>query len=468
MFISRYNSQIKRDPAAWLIERVRDGWSQYDIERALKPHHRITQPTIGRNIRRLRLGQDITGRMKSAVLALLAYEAELDARVEADRAAFLELMDALEEWQEFNAYEAEQALIAQERRVAAENAFRARRAEVRRRARFVNQRMQDMGIVERGNIHVYADGAALISEGAADFRYHDTRAEIVGYAPSGHEFPCGLTAGQLREGVTREQRMRPSAIPAGQTRPEMIGIRRANLIPRAAYFDGKWFWGHLYSDIAAWYELRDAAPDWWMSGRELPRRPDVEDISWYRRMLELETKHLADGLAFEESVLGWCDDWVCEVKEKRAALQDLERRHARLAATAAHKKLALSLASRGMVVIAALGLLLFVIIPLVLWVIRGILAGTRALVEAVVAFGEWTGHAVSTAATSPVTFLVLAFVTLFLVAVLPSDSRDREIPAFPWMLGAATIFGVLTAIAGLTWASHLLSPLLDMIATNAP
>ena len=458
--VERSDMDTERDPEAWLIERVRDGWSQYDIERALKPHHRITQPTIGRNIRRLRLGQGITKRMRGAVLAHFVYEAEQDARVEADQAAFLELMDALEEWQAFNAYEAEQALIAQERRVAAENALRSRQEKVRTRARIVNQQMQDLGIVEKGNTYVYGDGAALISEGAAHFRYHNTEAEIISYSPGEARLPDGRTVAQLREGVTRERRMRPSAVPAGQTRPETIGIRRANHIPYTAYFDGRWFWGHLYADIAAWYELRDAAPAWWESGRERPPESGDDDITWYGRALELEVKLLESGLAFEESVLGWGDDWTDEADERRAALRDMERRRVRSEATAARKRAALKLARWGIVATVALGLLLFVVIPIVLWALRGILAGIRALAGAVVAFGEWMGHAVLAAAASPVTFLVLAFITLLLVVILPSDRRGQDIPAFPWVLGAATAFGVLTAIAGLMWASHLLLLLL--------
>ena len=471
---------VEHDPEAWLIEQDLAGRSQYDIAKELSEHFykpdgtpdRIVQTTVGRNIMSIKDGEGITGKMRRAIRARFAYEAEQDARVETDQMMFLQVMDALDEWQQFEAYEAEQALIAQGRSVAAENAFRALQEEVRRHARTVNRRMQDMGIVEKGNIYVYGDGAALIREGATHFRYHDTRAEIVGYAPAWHIFACGLTAGQLREGITREQRMRPSAVPAGQPRPEMIGIRRANSIPCISYFDGKWFWGYLYTDIAAWYELRDAAPDRWESGGELPQEPDEEDISWYGRVLELETKLLEAGLVFEESVLGWVDDWSGEVEEKREALRSLERSRARIDAAAARERAAvvrkraaaarrmaaLKLAGWGVATAAAFGLLWFVIIPSVTWVLRWIISGVKKLAGAVVAaydgavhFGEEVMHAAEVAFTSPLTPLAVLGIAWVVIRGYPLPQPGRPDPAYPWVMGITVTTALACMIALAIW-----------------
>jgi len=259
----------------------------------------------------------------------------------------------------------------------------------------------------------------------------------------------------------------------------MIGIRSASLIPRVPYFDGEWFWGRLHADISAWCELRDAAPGWWKIEREFPTSPTGDDVSWYRQMLDIETKLLESGLSFEESVLGWRDDWAVEAEEKRAALHDLERRRERIETTAARRRTALKIAAWGTAATVAIGLLWLIVIPLVLWVFRGIAGGIRAAVGAVVAFydgaaraiagfGDWMGQALETAVTSPTAFIVLALITLLLVAILPSGRRGQEIPAYPWVLGAAAFFGVLTAITGVMWASHLLSPLFEVIAANAP
>ena len=455
----------EHDPEVlWLIECVHAGWSQYDIERALKPHHDISQPTIGRNIGRLLRGEDVTKRMRVATRALFAYEAELDARVEADQLMFLELMNALDEWQALEAYEAEQELIAHERRVAADNAFRARQEEVRRHARTVSRRMQDMGVVKKGNSYVYADGSALIRAGATNFRYHDRNAEIVGYAPSHYKFSCGLNATQLREGVTREQRMRPSAVPGGQPRPEMIGIRRANLIPRIPYFDSRWFWGSLYADVSAWYELRDAAPAWWKLGRELPQEPGEEGITWYGQVLALETRLLEAGLVFEESVLGWGDDWAGEVEEKREVLRIMERSHAHVVATvarervvAARKRAVSKLAGWVVATAVVFCMLWFVAIPVVLWVLKGIISGVKKLAGAVetaydgaVRFGEATAYAAEVAFTSPVTAIVFLVIAALVIRGYPVPQRGRPDPAYRWVMGI-TLTTALACMAALIY-----------------
>ena len=343
------------DMEAWLIAQDRLGRSHGDIARQLQEHSykqngepdTLNPTTVGRWIRGVRAEKKATPKMRRTMSAFFGHEADRDAYVEENQVMFLRVMDALDEWQALEAYEAEQELIAHERRVAADNAFRARQEEVRRHARTVNRRMQDMGIVEKGSTYVYGDGAALIREGAVDFHYQDENAEIVGYAPAEYRFSGGLTAGQYREGVTREQRMRPSAVPAGQPRPEMIGTRRASLIPDIAHFDDKWFFGHLYADVSAWYELRDAAPAWWKLGGELPQEPGEEDNSWYKRVLELEITLLESGLVFEESVLGWGDDWATEVEEKREALLTMQSRRARIDRLAARRKSLISLMQKA-------------------------------------------------------------------------------------------------------------------------
>lgn len=465
---------IEHDPEAWLIEQELAGRSQYDIVKELSEHFykpdgtpdKMAQTTVGRNMGRIRRGESISGKMRRAIRSRFAYEVELDTRVEADQLMFLELMDALEEWQALEAYDAEQALIAEERRVAAEDAFRARREEVRRRARTVNRWMQDMGIVEKGNNYVYADGAALIREGATNFRYHDKNAEIVGYAPSDYKFSCGLTAAQLREGVTREQRMRPYAVPGGQPRPEMIGIRRGSLIPDIPYFDGRWFWGRLYVDVSAWYELRDAVPDWWKVGGKLPQEPGEEDISWYGRVLELEMKLLESGLVFEESALGWGDDWAGELEEKCEVLQVMERSRARVAAAAARERVAAArrraafkLAGWGLATAVAICMLWFVVIPLVAWILRGIVTVVKKVVGAVetaydgaVRFGEAAGYAAEVAFTSPFTAVVFLGIAALVIRGYPAPQRGRPDPAYPWVMGITVTTALACMIALAFWA----------------
>ena len=439
----------------WFIEQELAGRSHADIASELsdfvfKPDgspDRIRQSTIWRSSDRIKHGKGITGKTRRAIRALFVYEA--------NQRVFRDLMDALDEWHE---YEAEQALIEHERLVAAERYLRARQKKVRAHARTVIRRMQDLGIVEKGDTLVYGDGAALIREGAVDFHYHDAKAEIVGYAPP-EAVLAGMTAAQLREGVTREQRMRPAAVPPGHRRPDMIGIRRADVIPEVQYFDGEWFWGRLYADIDAWYELRDDAPDWWKSVRELPRSPDEDDISWYGRVFELETKLLEFGLVFEESILGWGDDWVGEEDEKRALVQDLERRRASAEVAAARRATALKLAKRASIVVVVLGLAWFVVIPVLDWLQGVIIAVARAVRGAAVAaydgmvrIGENATHAAEVILTSPLTAGVLLVIVTLVFFFYPSPVRGQPDPARPWVMGITTAIGLPCIIALAIWA----------------
>ena len=462
----------ERDPQAWLIEKVRARWSQYDIERELSEHHSISQSTISRNFDRIMHGQDLTRRMRTAILALFAHEAKQDARIDADQMALIQLFDALDEWQEFNVYEAEQAILLQERLEAAENDFRVRQNAVRRRASVVNRMMQDRGIVETGSTYVYGDGAALIQEGAEDFAYHETSAEILGYAPAEHVFPGGWTARQLRHGVSREQRMQPSAVPAEQPRPAMIGIRKANLIPHEDYVDSEWFWGHLASTIKHWYALRDSAPEWRASGLDIPRNPTYGDIAWYRKTLQLETECLQVGLIFEESILGWTDDWGAEVEEKRNILRSLEKRRRLIDAASTSGRIALWSAG----CIATIALIWFFIRPIFIWVTGKIVAGIGAIVQGVVTAyhdavyavavtGDWIGHTTGLIVSSPLTLLGLVSIFIFAIKVCPQPAPGQNGATIHWVMGIAATVGLIIMIRLLFWLLSGLELLLNNLKT---
>ena len=451
----------------WLKQQLLAGRSQEDIARELGKHifkpdgspDSIHQSTIGRSIGRISHGEGITGKVKRAIRALFTYEAELDARVEADQVAFLELMDALDEWRAFNAYEAKRALNAHRRSVAAQKDLKARQDKVREHASTVIRRMQELGIVEKGDTRFYADGAALISKGAVNFTFLDKEVEIISYSPGGAILPDGRTAGEFCDGVPLEKRMQRFAVLPGQHRPEMIGNRRANLIPKVSYYGGKWFWGHLYADIAAWYELRDAAPGWWEDGRELPKSPDEDDISWYELVLELETRLLEAGLVFEESLLGWSDDWTGEVEQKRAVLRDMERRRAGAEAAAARKAIGLKVAQWVVIAIVALGINWYVVIPVLEWAEVRFWAVAKAVRETAVtsydgleSVGEDAATAAETVFTSPLTAIAMLVMVGLVITFYPSPVRGQTDPARPWVMGITTLIGLSCIIALAIWA----------------
>ena len=82
--------------------------------------------------------------------------------------------------------------------------------------RTVNERLEKAGIDTGGRIH--GDGViyACTLEG---FRYADSGAEQVAFAPPSHRFPCGLTGEELRRGISAGQRRKRFLVPAGTERP---------------------------------------------------------------------------------------------------------------------------------------------------------------------------------------------------------------------------------------------------------
>ena len=77
--------------------------------------------------------------------------------------------------------------------------------------REVNARIEAKGIDTGGRIH--GDGV-IYARTLEKFHYADPDAELVGFVPDSHRFPCGWTGAELREGVSAEQRRSASLTPA--------------------------------------------------------------------------------------------------------------------------------------------------------------------------------------------------------------------------------------------------------------
>ena len=187
-----------------------------------------------------------------------------------------------------------------------------------RALRTVNERLEKAGIDTGGRIH--GDGVIYACT-LERFRYADSGAEQVAFAPPSHRFPCGLTGEELRRGISAGQRRKRFLVPAGTERPAFIGVRPGNLVNLIPYPDDRPFWGELSDLIGEWRQLFRRKPSWWEE-RELPELPTDADVTWYRRVLEIETRLLREGLRFEQSII----DWGGSVDSARAVLDDLERR----------------------------------------------------------------------------------------------------------------------------------------------
>ena len=207
-----------------------------------------------------------------------------------------------------------------------------REARRRREARKAQVRDVFAPLYERGILEIrenesaeFFGDAALLLETDGPIRYENLGALLVAGAPDDYLFPCGLTAAELREGVTMEQRMRGYAVSEGSPRPHKIGVRRANFITAVAYPDESWFFGGDAIAVQNWRQLRERTYCW-MIERKLPTVPGAYDDFHYERRLEMELELLRDGFDFEDSTLGWGADWEAEVAEKKNEVRLLARR----------------------------------------------------------------------------------------------------------------------------------------------
>ena len=199
----------------------------------------------------------------------------------------------------------------------------ARKAQVREAFAPLYQR--GMLEVRKNESEEFFGDAALLLETDGPIFYESLGALLVAGAPDDYRFPCGLTAAELREGVTMEQRMRGYAVSEGSPRPHWIGVRRANFITAVAYPDEPWFFGGAATAVHSWREMREGT-HCWMIERKLPTLPGAYDDFHYERRLEIELELLRDGFDFEDSTLGWGADWEAEVAEKENEVRRLARR----------------------------------------------------------------------------------------------------------------------------------------------
>ena len=194
-----------------------------------------------------------------------------------------------------------------------------------RALREVNEGLEDEGIDTGGRTH--GDGV-IYARTLEEFQYADPDAERIAFVPDSHKFPCGWTGRELREGVSAEQRRSSSLVPKGAERPEFIGIRPGNMVTVTPYPDYRPFWGELSDLIGEWRRLFRRMPSWWKEGK-VPNLPDVSDVAWYERILEVETDLLSRGICFEQSIIDWGDDWRESLDGARAVVDDLRRRRNR-------------------------------------------------------------------------------------------------------------------------------------------
>ena len=318
------NEDIDRE-LEWLLRQRDNGLTHGQIAALIG----VSRSAITKNLITIDEGGEIAMPLRRKIAAYLdrlereaaeRRQAAIDEEAERKRAEeILRRQQELERTRKAERDAARQRLNAARQRLDALKATFKNLEAIRLRAlRTVNERLEKAGIDTGGRIH--GDGV-IYARTLERFRYADSGAEQVAFAPPSHRFPCGLTGEELRRDISAGQRRKRLLVPAGTERPAFIGVRPGNLVNLTRYPDDRPFWGELSDLIGEWRQLFWRKPSWWEE-RELPELPADADVTWYRRVLEIETRLLREGLRFEQSIINWSES----VDSARAVLDDLERR----------------------------------------------------------------------------------------------------------------------------------------------
>ena len=216
--------------------------------------------------------------------------------------------------------EARRKKAADEEREAAERLMaRQLRAEQKRQAKAKDDlkpwqdKLRSAGIVAEDDDELHGDAKELVEAGVTDITYPSDGAVFVALAPDHYKFTCGLTASELRAGISARQRMQKDDVPAGLLRPDMIGNRRAHFVPHMLYPDSDIFYGSDYGEILEWQALTNSVAH--LAVGSLPRFVSPKDVAIFEQLVDLERQ---SQYTFESSVLGASPDIKLQELERRA------------------------------------------------------------------------------------------------------------------------------------------------------
>ena len=275
----------------------------------------IDPSIVNRNHKRMRKGRPLAGPFRTKIEAILEGERQeklrqkhaedqAAAKADADRQAEAE-RDAKDEREKERQFKAVGGILfaigrSRQRREEEEERARQRRASLLAIAPLL-EKLRKMSILASWDEeNLPGDAKELIDEGVTAFPYVSLEMMIVALAPDDYLFPCGLTAAQLRKGVTARQRLQSTAVPEGQSRPLFIGVVPSSYV----YFDplpGE-TWRHGERDaklIGEWRSLTQTYGH--LASSRLPFIVRPETVGAFERLIELEETSTLD---FKDSRLG--------------------------------------------------------------------------------------------------------------------------------------------------------------------
>ena len=229
-------SSDERDPERWeVLLRLYDvdGHTQDDIKTLLSADgEEIGQSTVGLAIQDARNRRPLTDGVRRHVDYYI-WSSEKDSALARVVNVFSRVSSAARGAREAAKQEMRSRVVGVMAKVSAvprevrriRQLREARKAEVRK----AFAPLYEMGILvvsDDESEEFFGDARALL-ETDDPIVYKDQGALLIGGAPDDYLFACGLTAAELRAGVSMRQRMGAYAVPRGTARPAMIGRRRA-------------------------------------------------------------------------------------------------------------------------------------------------------------------------------------------------------------------------------------------------
>lgn len=292
----------------------KDAGGRKVVLRVLGDEIGVHKSTVGRNRGAMRNGEPLASDFYKLAEAWLVAE-----RLDVLRVKHLQLLEeSQEEAHREKEQRSEEARIARAERardrnhrlsmtnyaLETVNRLEARRRQRRTAARDALEPWLEMlraaGILDPDDEELYGDARELIETGIKDIRYVDDGVATVALAPNNHVFECGLTAAELRFGLTAKQRLQPTVVPAGEDLPEMIGSVPTFTVHRLPLPDEAWRYGEDDAGMMSeWRRLTEECAD--LATGELPRFVSRNEFRDFERLVRIESE---SPYTFEVSVPG--------------------------------------------------------------------------------------------------------------------------------------------------------------------
>ena len=309
----------------------RDSRGRTVVQEVLGKELGVDKSTISRNAKALRDGEPLAAPFYELVETRLAAE-----RLDALRERHLRrLEESREDARREKARRTAEARIARTERARAgsrrlsltdraletvsrlEDQRRQRRAAARAALEPWLAILRAAGIRAPGDETLYGDAPELIEAGITEVHYVDFGVAAVALAPDGYVFECGLTASELRSGLTAQQRLQPTA--EGEDLPEVIGAVPTLTIRRVPLPDEDWRYGEDAAGMMdEWRRLTEACAG--PATGELPRFVSRSEFRDFERLVRIES---GSAYTFEGSVLGDDAERKLRQMKRRATLSSV-------------------------------------------------------------------------------------------------------------------------------------------------